>query len=579
MRSFFIVAIALLVTPLAIRAESKDPLRLIPVQAETVVKIEKPRALLEALLKHDLAKDAQQLQIVRDALDTADARKLFQLIAHFETQLGGKWPDLLDRIAGGGIAAGVKFGGQNPPALLVVQGTDETASAKFFDLALSLLEEELTRNGAKEMPARKKYQGIECIQIDKNLLVARAGDAIILATKGEVLKAAIDLHVDPSSKSKSIAGTTAAKDIAGVLPANPAAWLWVNLKPIKELPEAKDLFTTPRNEVVQTVLFAGYLDVARRSDFIAAGFYHDQGDFRLAVRMPAGREGMATDVELHLPRDAKVGGSLPLLEPRGVLLSHSFYFDFDTFYSKREAIFPAQVAKDIADGEKQISRLLINTSLPKYLSQSGVHHRIVIAKPEKVESYKTQPEQRLPSAAFLTSMREPTFAKSTSALIKAGVLAIGAQAKATFKSWEEEIAGVQTFGYSFPDNGTFPDDPQGLRFNYQPTFGAYKDQYIAASNKGMFKEIIGLLAKEDRTKVMSQNMQVRAYAEGLGDYANVSPEQSLAGTILSQALNVGEARQQTNALYAYLQKLGMVQIESNYSPNQFRFDFVWKTKK
>jgi hypothetical protein len=577
MRFIFSLSAIIVIACSSLQAGPKDPLRLIPDSMDEVIKIESPRALAEAILKHDLSKEAQKLQLVREFLDGADYRKIFQLIAYFEKELGAKWPESLARIAGGGIAAGLKLGGQNPPAMLVIQGTDEKTTTKFFDTALTLLEDELTRQGAKEMLARKKYQGVECIQIDKGFVAARAGDAIILATKGELLKAAIDLHVGSDKKAKSVAQTTATKDVAGILPPNPAAWLWVNMKPIKELPQAKDLFTTPRNEVVQTVLFAGYLDVARRSDFIAAGLYHDKGDFRFTVRMPAGRDGMATDVELHLPRDPKVGGSLPLLEPKGVLFSYSFYMDFDTFYSKREAIFPPQVAKDIAEGEKQISRILINTSLPKFLSQSGVHHRIVVVPPTKVEGYKTEPDQKLPGVAFITSMRDPAFAKSVNALVKAGVLALGTQA--SLRSWEEEIAGVPTFGYSFPENGKFPEDPQGLRFNYQPTFGAYKDQYIAASSKGLFREVAGLLEKEDRSKVCSQNMQARAYATALGQYANIAPEQTLAGTILSQALRVGEARQQTDALFAFLQKLGMVQIETDYTASQFRFDLVWKTKK
>ncbi len=277
------------------------------------------------------------------------------------------------------------------------------------------------------MPKRKTYAGVEVVELSKELLAARVGDALLLANKSEAMKAGLDQHAanlkNPNAKNASTgrARTEARK----ILPGNPLAWLWVDLKPVKELPQAKDLFKTPRDNVILTLLFAGYLDVGRRSDFIAVGFYHDQGNFRIALRAPAGREGMATDVELHLPRDPKVGGSLPLLEPKGVLLSHSFYLDLDTLYQKRDAIFPPQVAKDFANGEKQISRFLLGTTLPKFLSEAGVHYRLVATQPEKVESYKTQPEQRLPAFAVVVSMRDPHFAKTMTALIKAGAAALG----------------------------------------------------------------------------------------------------------------------------------------------------------
>lgn len=563
----------------ALPAAAKDPLQFFPESADVVVKVEKPRALVEAILHHDLAKDAQNLQIVRDFLDSADARRFFQLLAYYERELGTAWPELLDKLAGDGIAIGLKYGSGGAPAVLVLQGTDEKTVARFFDMSLSLLDDEVARQGGKEKPKRKTYSGIDCVELDKELLAARVGDALLLSNKNEALKSAIDQHVananDPHARNMATA--QGPKDAKKLLPPGPAAWAWVNLKPVKELPQAKDIFATPRNDVVQTVLFAGILDVARRSDFVAAGLYHDNGNFRVTVKMPAGREGMAEDVELHLPRDPKVSGTLPLLEPPGVLFSHSFYFDPDTLYRKRDAIMPAKVAKDFADGEKQISRFLLGTTLPKYLSQTGVHYRIVAVQPEKVESYRTEPNQKTPAFAVVISMRDPGFAKTTNALIKAGALALGTQA--SLKPWEEEIAGVPAFGYSFPDDGKFPDDPLKIRFNYQPTFGAVGDQYVAASNKGLFRELVRVIETEDRSKPIRENMRMKFYAGALGNYANVSPEQSLAGTIIAQGLKVDDARRQTDALFAFARKLGTVGLRFDFSDREFQFDLDWNTHK
>jgi hypothetical protein len=562
-----------------LQAAGKDPLRFFSESTDVVLKVEKPRALVEAILKHNLAREAQELQIVREFLDSADFRRFFQLVAHFEKELGAPWPELLDKLAGGGAAAGLKIGSENnAPLLLAFQGTDEKTVTKFFDLGISVFEEELTRQGAKEKPKRKTYQGVEVVELSKDLQVARVGDALLLSNKGDAMKAALDQNAanqkDP--KAKNVA-TRAVAESKKILPGDPLAWLWLNLKSVKELPNLKELFTTPRNNIILTFLFAGYLDVARRSDFAAAGFYHDKGDFRVAIRMPAGREGMATDVELHLPRDPKVAGTLPLLEPKGVLFSHTFYLDLNTLYQKREAILPPQIAKDFAEQEKQISRFLIGTTLPKFLSQMGTHIRLVATQPEKVESYKTQPDQRLPAFAVVIEMRDPQFGKSMNGFIKGGVAALGQQVST--RSWEEEIGGLPAFGYSFPENGKFIDDPLKLHFNYQPTFVIVGDQFVAASNKGLAKELIGIIQKEDRSKLMTQNMQMRADSSGLGDYVYTSADQALAGTIIAQGVKLGAAKGQTQALFGFLQKLGTVSIETDYTANEFRFDLHWKTKR
>src|SRR5688572_26031745 len=146
-------------------AAAKDPKRFLSESTAVVIQVEKPRALVEAFLNHDLAKEGRNLQVVRDFLDSANARRFFQLVAHFEKELGSAWPELMDRLAGGGMAAGLTYGGQNAPALLVVQGTDEPTVTKFFDLSLALFEEELARQGATEKPPRKTYAGVEAVQL------------------------------------------------------------------------------------------------------------------------------------------------------------------------------------------------------------------------------------------------------------------------------------------------------------------------------------------------------------------------------------------------------------------------------
>jgi hypothetical protein len=235
------------------------------------------------------------------------------------------------------------------------------------------------------------------------------------------------------------------------------------------------------------------------------------------------------------------------------------------------------VAKDFAEGEKQISRFLLGSTLPKYLSQAGVHYRVVAVQPEKVDAYKTEPSQRFPAFAIVASMRDPGFAKTTTTILKGAALAVGTQA--SLKPWEEEIAGVPAFGYSFPEGGKFPDDPLNARFNYQPTFGTVRDQYVLASNKGLFRELVRVIETEDRSKVVRPNMRIRLHASALGDYANLQPDQSLAGTILAQGLTVEEARKQTEALFAYLRKLGTVDLQFDFADREFTFEVDWKTRK
>src|SRR5262245_2878094 len=96
------------------RAEAPpDPLRLIPEQADLFIKFEKPRQLVDSLLNLEFVKQLQTLEAFQELYDSTNARRLYQLIAYFEKELGGRWPDVLDRLAGGGIVIAAKLG-DNP---------------------------------------------------------------------------------------------------------------------------------------------------------------------------------------------------------------------------------------------------------------------------------------------------------------------------------------------------------------------------------------------------------------------------------------------------------------------------------
>ncbi len=133
-------------------AAPPDPLRLIPQEATVVIAAAKPRALIEAVTLLEAYREYESLPQVKVLLDSAIARRAFSVVARLERELGAKWPELLDSIAGGGIALGTVAGQEPAPAVLAIQGIDAKVSAKAFALMLKLLAEEATRGSKAEKP-------------------------------------------------------------------------------------------------------------------------------------------------------------------------------------------------------------------------------------------------------------------------------------------------------------------------------------------------------------------------------------------------------------------------------------------
>lgn len=576
------IAVLLLVVSSAFgAAPAQDPLRFIPDKTDFVVKIEHPRQLLESLNKLEVWKQAQRLDQVRQLLDSAQARRLFEFIAYYERDLGANWPELIDRIAGGGIAIGGKVvNAVDDPILGVMQGTDEAMMRKFVERAIGLVEEEMSRSESKDQLTRDRFKDFEVLHLGKGLHLSRIDAALLFANKVEALHSGIDQHLANSGKSdkpaKSILQSDALNKAKKALPPEPQLWAWYALDYLKSRPEAKNVLTTPRNDTVLTVLFAGILDVVRRADFLALGLYAKPDGFNLTIRMPAGRDGMAEDVELHLPRDPQKPGTLPPLQPKGVIFSHSFYFDLAAFWDTREKIMSPANAKMFEEGTKQAGRFLPGTTLEKLLAQSGVHHRFVVAAPGKI-AYAVEPQVRLPAFGVVTTMRDPAFGKSVQLLIRGGAALASTQVK--LLAFDEKYGDVPIFGYRFDEEGKLPNDPQNIRFNFTPTFCAVKDQVIAASSVELCKELIDIVQKEDRTKLVPQNMQSRLFARGGGAFLAAAPEALMTQMILSEAVTESEAKARVEQLLKFAEKLGALRLETDYSAREFRFDVDWRFDK
>src|SRR5262245_55207724 len=215
LRPIALLAVALL--PLAAHAEGINrPLRFVPKEANLVVRIEKPRALVASVTGLDLVQQARTLPFVREQLQSSTVQRFPQLLAFAEKELGAKWPELLDRLAGNGLTLAAKAGGDNAPLLLVIDGTDEALAEKVLKLAVKLFEEELARQESKEKVEKKTYRDVDAYKIG-DLRVARVGAALLVSNKDEALKAALDVH---AGQGKGLVEAAGPRDARRALPAD-----------------------------------------------------------------------------------------------------------------------------------------------------------------------------------------------------------------------------------------------------------------------------------------------------------------------------------------------------------------------
>jgi hypothetical protein len=553
---------------------SSSPLRLMPAEADLLVQVQSPRRLADIVRSLDVLQQIKSFPFVREQLGGTQARRARQLLAYAEKQLGGKWPDLLDRVAGGGAAFGVKFG-NNAPTLLVIQGTDEKMVEKFLDLVVAIATDELARQEARVEIKKGDYHGIPLYHIGP-FVAARAGSAIVVSNNKEALTRSLNLYL--GKEKKNITSRPGVVEAAGMLPAAPLANLWVTLKPLHESQAGKDLYKSPRDNSQLTVLIGHYLDLFGRSPFLCAGLCEQEDGFLVTVRLPRGREGMGPDAALHLP-PANQAGSRPLLEPKGVLYSSSFYLDIPNIWKERERLFPKVQADGMAAFDKSSGRVLGGVKLSKLLESAGAYHRLVAVK-QPESSYKKKPANRIPAFALITEMRQPEkFGRSMETVLRAGGLIASTQFK--LKLDEQKYNGHEIVGYRFDEKADLKQDIDNFRFNFSPCFVRVDDQFVVCSTIELCRELIDLLVAEKKSPGKSSPAKTRDrfYASGAADVLTSFQDQLITQTILDQAVPPGEAKEQVEALIKLVRTLGTLTNSAEFGAKDFRYDFRFRRTK
>jgi hypothetical protein len=572
----YLVAGVVLCLVLPARAETPSPLRLVPDSAEVLLELPSPTRAVDLLLSLYMREELQIFPPYREFLDSTPVRRGQQLLAYVEKQLGASHNELLDRLAGGGVFIASQFSGPQPaPALMVLQGRDAKLSARFFDTALDVLDQELARQEGKDRVVRGDHHGVVTAHVGNNLWAACAGTALLLSNKDKALEAAIDRHL--GRETKSLAGSKEVEEAWLLLPKGCLARVWISLKAAHLAAAGKPIYKVPRDDAALTVLFGTYLDLAGRSPYICVGLVPEHDGFLLTARMPAGREGMGGDQLLHVAPAGKPG-SRPLLTPKGVLYSESNYFDFANIYLERTKLFNDKQIKGLEEFDNTSGRFLLGNRMSKLLEQVAPYYRFVAVRQGK-SSYNKEPQQRIPAFALVVELRDEKLGKVLDGAARAAAFLGGLNAP--LKLAEETHEGQKLVGWRFDEKAPFRNDTTDFRFNFSPCFARVGNQFLACSTIELGREMIAVLQKEAKEKDpgAAAAPHAKAYGDGVADLLEGLRDQLMTQTILDQAVKPEDAEVQVKALIDLVRHLGTLELAATVEAKHFHYDVRLKTTK
>ena len=544
-------------------ASAGEPWARLPATADLMAVVDRPHDLVAAFLNHPAAKSAQKLSAVRAALDAPNARRVEQLAAYYEREMGDDWPTILEQVAGRGVAFATLTTQVPAPVVAVAEGTDAAASKAFFELAIRAFEDEVTRQNPDAKLRRGRHAGVATVHFGDDFHAAQTGTSIVFSNRES------ELHAALTRQTKSM--PRALWRARALLPAKPQAVVAFDLVFRKATQASRDYFENTRREIIPTVILGGTIDAVRRADLVAAGFFVSGDRVEGIVRLNARRADLPAELALHVPAAGRPG-SLPLLEPPGVAYSQSLTLDVATYWKERATFVSAAQLLEFEKAERDVSKLFAGPSIGQVLEMSGPYHRVVVMAKRDLP-YHAKPGEAYPPTALVSSMRDPRFGKSASSILRGAGL-VGALA-AGLTMADETFDGVKIVTYRFPDGKPLPADPEDLRYNATPCFAVVNDSLVVASEPSVIRALIPELTRPKTPDPAAPAWRAKAYGRGLAAATVASPEAMISGLIQSRNLGLAAAKLEAKQLTDWLATLGDAAVTIDHAADFFEAKFAW----
>jgi hypothetical protein len=571
LRYLSIIPLFLLSAASAFAQEAKNPLRFVPGDAGLVIKIERPRQLVEMVEKHELFQKGLKLAGIREYYDTTTVQQAYQLIGYFEKELGKSRDEIIDDLGAGGIVLAMKVS-EPQWIVIVLQSKDEKSLRRFMDVGLDVVAKELERQGLKDGIVRSKYHGYDLGKIGGELTFGIADGALIVGNQEQAVNSAIDVQLKKKD-TKNILQNPIFAEANKKAPAKALAWGWTNLEEARKSPQFKSGLDAIALDPLQMVTVGGVTDLVRRSPYVAAAVAREGNDFRLGISMPRGRDGMSPLKHMILPPEG--AGTLPPLLPPRTLSSSSYYLDLNQLWEKRVEILGKKNADGLEDGDKNLAKFLGGIKLQKLFKAMGPHQRIVVAQ-QKEQPYKIKPAAPIPAFALVVDTRDPSFAKDMSSIFRTGALL--ATFQVGLRLQEETYKDCEMVSYFFSETKKVEGDPQNVRFNFSPTYVSVGNHFIMSATAELARDLIDELRAEKKQTPIKASMRTQLQASGLADLIRVNEDATLTQLILAQALPPKTAKEELRAIVQWIEMLGSLRLESTYGASDFRYDILWQPK-
>ncbi|MCE9526184.1 MAG: DUF3352 domain-containing protein [Planctomycetales bacterium] len=445
-----LTAAAILLAPGAAAAD-KSPREMLPNSTIIYAEMPQPQKLLDAVLDHPSVVELQNHPDYKKALEGQQAQDFLKVLSLVEDKLGMKWRPAMTAITGGGIYFGFDLPSQGVAVL--TKSTDPALAKKAVDL----------------------------VTTNKPLLT----------------RLVIDTFKD---ENPSLASDEQFQEVVKARPANPTAWVYGDLRPVRALGVLKTALNKKSDNPPAEILAGGILGALPDAPYVTAWLDVEPSRIALSAAIPGDSAALAKKREFFFGTDGK-GTAQALLSPKETALSISTFRDFSSMWKNAPDLFDDGINAKFAEAESQLTTLFAGRNFrDDILANLEPEMQIVVTR-QRYADGSPVPAVKLPAGAIVVKMKSPP---ETSRMFK-----ITFQSLVGFLNITGGMNGltpleqnVDKFGsgtiysseYLPPKDGA--KNEAAIQYNASPSIAFIGDKCILSTSKTLATELADLVQKQ-----------------------------------------------------------------------------------
>lgn len=555
-----------------------------------LVEVERPVQLIDNPLGRDAWALIRQTSGLQRALASPAVERFRHVAKFIEKSLSVDWHTGLARLTAGGILVVLQptSSPAEPAVTVVVTAADEETLKRFIDAVQveihrnanagsatggnnTAVENALDKTSPRKAPdiETTRYRSFAIHRVG-NGYFSRVGRQLVASNGQDRLEAALDRLADPvTAPSFELPASLRLVDAKGNAPAILAT---ANLKLAREDPKTRSGLLLPANDPNPPFLLGGYVDLVRRTDFVAAGLFVDGPAPEVMFRFPVGSEGAFAGLRGFFATGASESAP-PLLSPPGTLFSAGWYRDYQKLWDARSELVNSELVRVLDAANERARTEGLGVSIADFAQWIGPHFRVVAAR-QRDSVYKRKLDERLPSCALVVDLRnekavrERLLAPADGLLLAALGKMIGAHEKIDYRN-----ATLTTFRFAEASDDTEPG--KVIRYNFNPAYAIARGQLILGSTAEIVRDVIDDLERQSQLESSPEpgserttDRQYFSLAE-LSEFLKGYQARLERGAVQHHGLSSADAAREIDVIHKLLNRLGTLTTSSLAATDHF----------